>query len=216
MKERREKGDRRIRREERQRKRPLRSAAPPSRTAVRHAPKSPGVYPDAELRRTTCSMSARPRTSEAFVLLCARPTGLTTRGSRAGWSAATGDRRDRLDPDRDRSAAARSQPDRSRLRCALTCCCATTSRFPILITGDHWAPQIRKTIVGRSRGRDDYYGPFASVGAVNRTITALQRAFLNCAPAAIHSSRSRSRPCLLYQIKRCSGPLHQRDRFSRL
>jgi excinuclease ABC subunit C len=77
--------------------------------------------------------------------------------------------------------------------------------FPyILITGDHWAPQILKHRGARNReGR--YYGPFASVWAVNRTITALQRAFLlrSCTDAFFES---RTRPCLLYQIKRCSGP----------
>ncbi|MES2751762.1 MAG: excinuclease ABC subunit UvrC [Pseudomonadota bacterium] len=77
--------------------------------------------------------------------------------------------------------------------------------FPyILITGDHWAPQILKHRGAQSRpGR--YFGPFASVGAVNRTITALQRAFLvrSCTDAFFES---RTRPCLLYQIKRCSGP----------
>src|SRR5260370_21263201 len=50
--------------------------------------------------------------------------------------------------------------------------------FPyILITADHWAPQILKHRGARSRD-GNYYGPFASVCAVNRTITALQRAFL--------------------------------------
>src|SRR5205807_5473713 len=50
--------------------------------------------------------------------------------------------------------------------------------FPyILITGDYWAPQILKHRGARSR-KGNYYGPFASVWAVNRTITALQRAFL--------------------------------------
>src|SRR5262249_14277677 len=50
--------------------------------------------------------------------------------------------------------------------------------FPyILITGDHWAPQILKHRGARSRP-GNYFGPFASVWAVNRTITALQRAFL--------------------------------------
>src|ERR1700722_10153688 len=77
--------------------------------------------------------------------------------------------------------------------------------FPyILITGDHWAPQILKHRGAQSRpGR--YFGPFASAGAVNRTITALQRAFLvrSCTDAFF---QSRTRPCLLYQIRRCSGP----------
>ena len=77
--------------------------------------------------------------------------------------------------------------------------------FPyILITADHWAPQLLKHRGGRSRD-GNYYGPFASVWAVNRTITALQRAFLlrSCSDGFFES---RSRPCLLYQIKRCSGP----------
>src|ERR1700742_1780634 len=77
--------------------------------------------------------------------------------------------------------------------------------FPyILITGDHWAPQILKHRGAQSRpGR--YFGPFANAGAVNRTITALQRAFLvrSCTDAFFES---RTRPCLLYQIRRCSGP----------
>ncbi|MGZ3330170.1 MAG: excinuclease ABC subunit UvrC, partial [Xanthobacteraceae bacterium] len=77
--------------------------------------------------------------------------------------------------------------------------------FPyILITADHWAPQILKHRGARSRD-GNYYGPFASVWAVNRTITALQRAFLlrSCSDGFFES---RTRPCLLYQIKRCSGP----------
>ncbi|MDB5500165.1 MAG: Excinuclease subunit, partial [Tardiphaga sp.] len=77
--------------------------------------------------------------------------------------------------------------------------------FPyILLSGDHWAPQILKHRGAQSRpGR--YFGPFASVGAVNRTITALQRAFLvrSCTDSFFES---RTRPCLLYQIRRCSGP----------
>jgi len=77
--------------------------------------------------------------------------------------------------------------------------------FPyILITGDHAAPQIAKHRGSRAR-KGDYYGPFASAGAVHRTITALQRAFLlrSCNDSVFGS---RTRPCLLYQIKRCSGP----------
>src|SRR3954451_15232054 len=77
--------------------------------------------------------------------------------------------------------------------------------FPyILITGDHWAPQILKHRGARSRD-GSFFGPFASVWAVNRTITALQRAFLlrSCSDGFFES---RTRPCLLHQIKRCSAP----------
>ena len=85
--------------------------------------------------------------------------------------------------------------------------------FPyILITADHWAPQILKHRGARTRdGR--YYGPFASVWAVNRTITALQRAFLlrSCSDGFFES---RTRPCLLHQIKRCSAPCTHEIEFA--
>lgn len=77
--------------------------------------------------------------------------------------------------------------------------------FPyILLTGDHPSPGIFKHRGARSR-KGDYFGPFASAGAVDRTINALQRAFLlrSCTDSVFES---RTRPCLLYQIKRCSGP----------
>ncbi|MEO8667424.1 MAG: excinuclease ABC subunit UvrC [Bauldia sp.] len=77
--------------------------------------------------------------------------------------------------------------------------------FPyILITGEHAAPQIVKHRGARSRP-GTYFGPFASAGAVGRTINALQRAFLirTCSNAFYES---RTRPCLLFQIKRCSAP----------
>jgi excinuclease ABC subunit C len=77
--------------------------------------------------------------------------------------------------------------------------------FPyILIARDHRAPQILKHRGGRNR-RGDYFGPFASAGAVGRTINMLQRAFLlrSCSDAVFET---RTRPCLLYQIKRCSAP----------
>jgi excinuclease ABC subunit C len=85
--------------------------------------------------------------------------------------------------------------------------------FPyILITADHWAPQILKHRGARGRV-GNYYGPFASVWAVNRTITALQRAFLlrSCSDGFFES---RTRPCLLYQIKRCSGPCTSEIEFA--
>jgi len=77
--------------------------------------------------------------------------------------------------------------------------------FPyILVTDDGPAPQIVKHR-GARRRKGNYYGPFASVWAVNRTVNALQRAFLlrTCTDSYYEN---RTRPCLLYQIKRCSGP----------
>lgn len=77
--------------------------------------------------------------------------------------------------------------------------------FPyILVTADTRAPAIFKHRGARSR-KGDYFGPFASAGAVGRTINSLQRAFLlrTCTDSVFES---RTRPCLLYQIKRCSGP----------
>jgi len=77
--------------------------------------------------------------------------------------------------------------------------------FPfIVISRDHPIPQILKHRGARNR-TGDYFGPFASAGAVGRTINTLQRAFLlrSCSDAYFES---RLRPCLLYQIKRCSAP----------
>jgi excinuclease ABC subunit C len=85
--------------------------------------------------------------------------------------------------------------------------------FPyILITADHWAPQILKHRGARSRP-GSYFGPFASVWAVNRTITALQRAFLlrSCSDGFFES---RTRPCLLHQIKRCAAPCTNEIEFA--
>ncbi|MEO1152414.1 MAG: excinuclease ABC subunit UvrC [Pseudomonadota bacterium] len=77
--------------------------------------------------------------------------------------------------------------------------------FPnILVAKDHGFPQIKKHR-GRKAEKGSYYGPFASAGAVNRTLNQLQKVFLlrNCTDATFES---RTRPCLLYQIKRCSAP----------
>ncbi|MEP3630361.1 MAG: excinuclease ABC subunit UvrC [Hyphomicrobiales bacterium] len=77
--------------------------------------------------------------------------------------------------------------------------------FPyILISKDHEAPQITKHRGARQR-KGRYFGPFAAAWAVDKTINSLQKAFLlrSCTDSVYDS---RSRPCLLYQIKRCSGP----------
>jgi excinuclease ABC subunit C len=77
--------------------------------------------------------------------------------------------------------------------------------FPyILLTAGHPAPAIAKHRGARNRP-GDFFGPFASAGSVNRTITALERAFFlrSCSDSVYES---RTRPCLLFQIKRCSAP----------
>src|SRR5881227_2577372 len=77
--------------------------------------------------------------------------------------------------------------------------------FPyIVITAGDTPPMIAKHRGGRSKP-GEYYGPFASAQAVHRTITALERAFLirSCTDTVYES---RTRPCLLHQIKRCSAP----------
>ena len=77
--------------------------------------------------------------------------------------------------------------------------------FPyIMIPGAHAYPRIVKHRGARAKG-NTYYGPFASAGAVNRTLATLQKVFLlrSCTDSVFSS---RSRPCLLYQIKRCAAP----------
>jgi len=77
--------------------------------------------------------------------------------------------------------------------------------FPeILIRRDHVSPQIRKHR-GAHTIKGDYFGPFASAWAVNRTVNSLQKAFLlrSCTDSVFES---RTRPCMLHQIKRCAAP----------
>ncbi|MBT1155127.1 excinuclease ABC subunit UvrC [Aminobacter anthyllidis] len=78
--------------------------------------------------------------------------------------------------------------------------------FPyIMLTSDHAAPGIYKHRGARSHKGGDYFGPFASAQAVGRTINSLQRAFLlrSCTDSFFEN---RTRPCLLFQIKRCAAP----------
>lgn len=77
--------------------------------------------------------------------------------------------------------------------------------FPyIVIRRDHASPQLSKHRGARTT-KGDYFGPFASAGAVNRSLTTLQKAFLlrSCSDSVFES---RSRPCMLHQIKRCAAP----------
>jgi excinuclease ABC subunit C len=74
----------------------------------------------------------------------------------------------------------------------------------LMLTEDHAFPQITKHRGARTR-KGSYYGPFASAWSVNQTVTAMQRVFLlrSCQDTVF---ANRSRPCLLFQIKRCSAP----------
>ena len=81
--------------------------------------------------------------------------------------------------------------------------------FPfILLRSDHAFPRIQKHR-GARRAKGNYYGPFASAGSVNQTLNALQKLFLlrSCNDTFF---KNRDRPCLLYQIKRCSAPCVER------
>jgi len=81
--------------------------------------------------------------------------------------------------------------------------------FPfILLREDHDFPRVQKHR-GARRAKGQYYGPFASAGSVTRTLNALQKLFLlrSCSDSFFDN---RSRPCLLYQIKRCSAPCVER------
>ncbi|MBV6638368.1 MAG: GIY-YIG nuclease family protein, partial [Mameliella sp.] len=76
--------------------------------------------------------------------------------------------------------------------------------FPNILVTDHPFPMIKKHR-GAKKEKGAYYGPFASAGAVNRVLNQLQKAFLlrNCTDSMFET---RTRPCLQYQIKRCTAP----------
>jgi excinuclease ABC subunit C len=165
------------------------------------APSKPGVYRMIDARGDVLYVG-KAKNVQKRVRAYARPTGLDTRIER--MIAAT--RSLEFVVTRTETEALLLEANLiKRLRPRFNMLLRDDKSFPyILITSDHWAPQIIKHRGARSRP-GHYYGPFASVWAVNRTINALQRAFLlrSCSDAFFES---RTRPCLLYQIKRCSAP----------
>jgi len=168
---------------------------------AKFAPNSPGVYrmidANGEVLYVGKAKSIRKR-----IAAYARPTGYDTRIERMVAATAA---LEFVSTATETEALLLEANLIKRLRPRFNVLLRDDKSFPyILITADHWAPQILKHRGGRTRA-GHYYGPFASVGAVNRTITALQRAFLlrSCSDGFFES---RTRPCLLYQIKRCSGP----------
>ena len=169
--------------------------------AVKHAPGGPGVYrmiaADGTVLYVGKAKSIRKR-----VLSYTRPVGHTNRIAR--MIAATAQME---------FVSTRTEPEAllleanliKQLKPRFNVLLRDDKSFPyILITADHVSPQIAKHRGARNRP-GDYYGPFASVWAVDRTINALERAFLlrSCSDSYYEN---RTRPCLLFQIKRCSGP----------
>jgi excinuclease ABC subunit C len=165
------------------------------------APSQPGVYRMIDARGDVLYVG-KAKNVKNRVRAYARPAGLDTRIER--MIAAT--RALEFVVTRTETEALLLEANLiKRLRPRFNVLLRDDKSFPyILITSDHWAPQILKHRGARTRP-GEYFGPFASVWAVNRTINALQRAFLlrSCSDPFFES---RTRPCLLHQIKRCSAP----------
>jgi excinuclease ABC subunit C len=165
------------------------------------APNSPGVYRMTDARGEVLYVG-KAKNIRKRIVAYTRPTGYDTRIERMIAATAA---LEFVSTSTETEALLLEANLIKRLRPRFNVLLRDDKSFPyILITGDHWAPQIFKHRGAHSRA-GQYYGPFASVGAVNRTITALQRAFLlrSCSDGFFES---RTRPCLLFQIKRCSGP----------
>ncbi|MFG1319297.1 excinuclease ABC subunit UvrC [Xanthobacter autotrophicus] len=169
--------------------------------AVKHAPAGPGVYrmiaADSTVLYVGKAKSIRKR-----VLSYTRPVGHTNRIARMIAATASME----FVSTRTESEALLLEANLvKQLKPRFNVLLRDDKSFPyILITADHVAPQITKHRGARNRP-GDYYGPFASVWAVDRTINALERAFLlrSCSDSYYEN---RTRPCLLHQIKRCAGP----------
>jgi len=177
--------------------------------AVKHAPSAPGIYRMIDAKGEVLYVG-KAKNIKKRVIAYARPTGHDARIVRmiSGTVAM-----EFLTTKTETEALLLEANMIKRLRPRFNVLLRDDKSFPfILITSDHWAPQILKHRGAHTRP-GHYYGPFASAGAVNRTINALQRAFLlrSCSDSFFES---RTRPCLLYQIKRCSAPCTQEIDFT--
>ena len=173
------------------------------------APSSPGVYRMIDANGDVLYVG-KAKNIRKRIIAYARPTGYDTRIERMIAATAS---LEFVSTATETEALLLEANLIKRLRPRFNVLLRDDKSFPyILITADHWAPQILKHRGARTR-QGNYYGPFASVWAVNRTITALQRAFLvrSCSDAFFEG---RTRPCLLYQIKRCSGPCTREIEFT--
>jgi excinuclease ABC subunit C len=177
--------------------------------AVKHAPSAPGVYRMVDAKGDVLYVG-KAKNIKKRVTAYTRPTGHDNRIVRMISGTAT---MEFVTTKTETEALLLEANLIKRLRPRFNVLLRDDKSFPfILITSDHWAPQILKHRGARTRA-GHYYGPFANAGAVNRTINALQRAFLlrSCSDSFFEA---RTRPCLLYQIKRCSAPCTQEIDFA--
>jgi excinuclease ABC subunit C len=168
---------------------------------ARHAPAVPGVYRMID-RAGEVLYVGKAKNIKKRILAYTRPTGHHARIDR--MIAATANL-EFVSTATETEALLLEANLIKRLRPRFNVLMRDDKSFPyILITGDHAAPQIMKHRGARTR-TGDYFGPFASAQAVHRTLTALERAFLlrSCSDTVYES---RTRPCLLHQIKRCAAP----------
>ncbi len=168
---------------------------------LKHLPSSPGVYRMMDTKGDVIYVG-KARSLKARVSNYARIAGHSTRIARMISQTAT---MEFVTVGTEAEALLLEANLIKRFRPRFNVLMRDDKSFPyILIARDHRAPQILKHRGARTR-RGEYFGPFASAGAVNRTINMLQRAFLlrSCSDAVYET---RTRPCLLYQIKRCSAP----------
>ncbi len=169
--------------------------------AARHAPSAPGVYRMIGAGGDVLYVG-KAKNLKKRILAYARPTGLVSRIARMVAVTAS---IEFVSTATETEALLLEANLIKRLRPRFNVLLRDDKSFPyILITAGERPPQILKHRGARNR-EGDYFGPFAAVNAVNRTITALERAFLirSCSDAVFES---RTRPCLLFQIKRCSAP----------
>jgi excinuclease ABC subunit C len=169
--------------------------------AVKHAPAGPGVYrmfdPKGEVLYVGKAKSIRKR-----ITSYARQAGHTARIMRMIAATAS---IEFVSTATETEALLLEANLIKRLRPRFNVLLRDDKSFPyILITKGETAPMIAKHRGARNKP-GEYYGPFASAQAVHRTITALERAFLirSCSDPVYES---RTRPCLLHQIKRCAAP----------
>jgi excinuclease ABC subunit C len=171
------------------------------RAALRNVPASPGVYRMLD-RKGDAVYVGKARNLKNRVQNYTHPAGLSNRLRRMVAETATFE-----------IVVTNTEAEALLLECNLikrlmpryNVLLRDDKSFPFIhLTTDHEYPQLTKFRGARDKA-GSYFGPFASAGAVNRTLVALQKAFLlrSCSDSLF---ANRTRPCLLYQIKRCSAP----------